>query len=100
MVSFACLEIHTFNLQLAGDSSLSLGVLGSAGVHSTIKAAGLTDLKRANALVGDLTKLGVVTNYHLIFQPLDLWLRGGEETKLQTYLYITDKCDILVMLML
>lgn len=74
--------VRTFDLQLAGDCGLSLGVLGSAGVRAAVKAAGLADLQGANALVRDLTKLGVVTNDHLIFQPLDLWLRGeAEDTK-------------------
>lgn len=80
LFSFICLKIRTFDLQLAGDSGLSLGILGSAGVHTTIKAARLADLQGANALVRDLTELGVVTNDHLILQPLDLRLRGGEET--------------------
>lgn len=75
-----CLQIRTFDLQLAGHGGLSLGVLGSAGVHTTIEAAGLTDLQGANALIRDLTKLGVVTNDHLILQPLDLRLRGGGQT--------------------
>lgn len=60
------LWIHTFDLQFAGHSGFSLGVLGSAGVHTTIKAARLTDLEGTNTLVGNLTKLGVITNDHLI----------------------------------
>lgn len=79
LFSIVCLKIRTFDLQLAGDHSLSLGVLGSAGVHTTIEAAGLTDLQGANALVGELTKLGVVADDHLILQPLDLRLRGEEK---------------------
>lgn len=81
---FVRLQIRTFDLQLAGDSRLSLFVLGSAGVHTTIEAAGLADLQGANALVGELTKLGVITDDHLILQPLDLRLRGGDE-KFITY---------------
>lgn len=77
---FICLWIHTFDLQLAGDCGLSLGVLGYAGVHTAIKGAGLADLEGANPLVRDLTKLGVVTNDHPILQPLDLWLRERGET--------------------
>ena len=72
------MQVHTFDLQLAGDSSLSLGVYGSAGVDTAIEAGGLTDLEGANALVSHLTKLGVVTDQHLILQPLDLRLRGRE----------------------
>lgn len=74
-----CPWIRTFDLKLAGDGGLSLGVLGSTGVHAAIKAAGLTNLKGANTLIGDLTKLGVVADDHLIFQPLDLRLKGGDE---------------------
>ena len=79
-LSFDSQLIHTFDLQLAGDNSFSLVVLGSASVHATIKAGGFTDLKGANALVGQLAKLGVVTNDHLILQPLDLRLGGGKNT--------------------
>lgn len=68
------LKIHTFDLQLAGDNGLSLGVLCSAGVHTAVEAAGLTDLQGANALVRDLTKFGVLTDDHLILQPFDLRL--------------------------
>lgn len=84
MFSIVCLKIRTFDLQLAGDGSLSLGILGSAGVHTTIEAAGPTDLQGANSLVGELTELGVVTDDHLILQPLDLRLRGEEKTFLNT----------------
>lgn len=79
MSSLHCVQTLTFDLQLAGDSGLSLGVLGSAGVHAAIEAAGLTDLQGADALVGDLTELGVITDDHLILQPLDLRLREGGE---------------------
>lgn len=66
----------TFDLQLAGDGSLSLGVLGSAGVHATIEAARLPNFQRANALMGDLPKLRVISDDHLILQPLNFRLRG------------------------
>lgn len=65
-----------------------MGVLGSAGVHAAIEAAGLTDLEGANALVRDLPKLGVVTDDHLILQPLNLRLRGGEETFISSITYL------------
>lgn len=73
------LKVPTFDLQLAGDGGLSLGVLGSAGVHATIEAARFTDLQRANSLIGDLTKLWVVSNDHLILQPLDFRLIGRDK---------------------
>lgn len=73
------LKTPTFDFQLAGDRGLSLGVLGSAGVHATIEAARFPDLQRANALIGDLTKLWVVSNDHLILQPLDFRLIGREK---------------------
>lgn len=50
-LSLVCPWIRTFDLQLAGDGGLSLGVLGSTGVHAAIKAAGLTNLQGANALI-------------------------------------------------
>lgn len=50
-------------------------VLSSARVHAAIEAARLADLQGANALVGELTKLGVVTDHHLVLQPFDLRLR-------------------------
>lgn len=73
------LKTPTFDLQLAGNGGLSLGVLGSAGVHASVEAARFTDLQRANALIGDLTKLWVVSNDHLILQPLDFRLIGREK---------------------
>lgn len=57
-----------------------MGVLCSAGVNATIKAAGLPDLQGTNALVRDLPKLWVVTDDHLILQPLNLRLREREAT--------------------
>ena len=82
---YLCLEnvVRTFDLQLAGHCGLALGVLGSAGVHAAVEAGRLADLQWADALGGDLTELGVVADDHLIFHPLDLWLRGGrgEDTK-------------------
>ena len=78
-LSLVCPWIRTFDLQLAGDGGLSLGVLGSTGVHAAIKAAGLTNLQGANALIWDLTVLGVVADDHLIFQPLNFRLKVGDE---------------------
>lgn len=72
--------IRTFDLQLAGDGGLSLGVLCSAGVDAAIEATGLPDLQGTNALVRDLPKLWVVTDDHLILQPLNLRLRDREAT--------------------
>lgn len=69
------IQVHTFDLQFAGDHSFTLSVLGSAGVHTTIKAAGLADLQWADALIRNLAKLGVISNKHLIFQPLNLGLQ-------------------------
>lgn len=69
------LQTRTFDLQLAGDRGLSLLVLGSAGVHAAIEAAGFTDLEGADTLGGVLTILGVVSDDHFILQPLDLRLR-------------------------
>lgn len=76
----SCVWIHTLDLQLAGDDGLSLGVLGSAGVNAAVKAAGLPDLQGTDALVGDLPKLWIIANDHLILQPLDLRLRDRHET--------------------
>lgn len=83
----SCVWIHTLDLQLAGDGGLSLGVLGSAGVNAAVKAAGLPDLQGTDALVGELPKLWIIANDHLILQPLDLRLRDRHETF--DYIYCT-----------
>lgn len=72
--------IRTLDLQLAGDGGLPLGVLGSAGVNAAVEAAGLPDFQGTNALVGDLSKLWIVADDHLVLQPLDLGLRDTQET--------------------
>lgn len=78
-LAYFLLKTPTFDLQLAGDGGLSLGILGSAGVHATIEATRFTNLQRANALIGDLTKLWVISNDHLILQPFDFRLIGREK---------------------
>lgn len=75
----SCVGIHTLDLQLAGDSGFSLGILSSAGVNATIKAAGLTDLQGTDALIGDLPKFWIITDDHLILQPFDLGLRDKQK---------------------
>lgn len=76
----SCFWIHTLDLQLAGHSGFSLGILGSAGVNATVEAAGLPDLQGTDALVRDLPKLWIISDDHLILQPLDLRLRDKQET--------------------
>lgn len=80
LIMQSCVWIHTLDLQLAGDGGLPLGVLGSASVNATVEAAGFPDLQWTDALVGDLPKLWIISNDHLILQPLDLRLRDRHKT--------------------
>lgn len=65
----------TFDFQLAADSCFSMIVLSFAGVHTTVKVTGPTDLQRADTLHADLPVLGVVSNNHLVLHPLNLGLQ-------------------------
>lgn len=83
----------TFDLQLAADSCLSVVVHGFAGVHTSVKVSGPTDLQRADTLNAGLPELGVVSNNHLILQPLNF---GLEEGKYVGYSNLTNKQTVSV----
>ncbi len=50
-------------------------VLCFAGVPTSIKVTGLTDLQRTDTLDADLPELGVVTDNHLVLHPYHLGLQ-------------------------